>query len=154
MLKADGQRTSESDRDFKQVLPHIYSQKSRMLTLKRGGKLLVLIFSFPMTLGCRTQAPHPIKQEDAATCRWESQEGPKSQPWTPARAPAPPLPWTHRCVGSATEMLHPGSQSSVQREIQAHRSASSAQNRRVCFVVLTVKRSIAGNTRPLQILII
>lgn len=85
MFKANGQRTSEYDRDVRKVLPHIYSEKSRMLTLQKRWGALAFNFQFPNDAGMPGTGSTSHKTGRCCHLQVGVPGSPKSQPWDPTR---------------------------------------------------------------------
>lgn len=80
MFKANGERTSQSDRGIKQALPRIYIVEKESVYLTKGVGRSCFSFSVSQPhWKPGNWPPYPIEQEDAATYRCECQEGTKSQ---------------------------------------------------------------------------
>lgn len=84
MWKANGQRTSPSDRGVKQPSRTVTASKRRMFTWRKRMGLSRFQFSVSQShWRAGNWPPHPIEQEDAATYRCRSQVGTESRPLGP-----------------------------------------------------------------------
>lgn len=154
MLKANGQRTSPSDRGVKQPSRTVTASKRRMFTWKKEDGIISLsIFSFPVALETGNWPPHPIEQEDAATYRCRSQVRTESRPlgphggWTAQKPTAArSLPrWRFSLFLTLLSLFL------LLREWYMHRNQCQCllhihtQRKTSCFVAFRVQGSTAGN---------